>query len=191
VHSRISWNPSSHERSAVDSEFNACGTFGTRAENNLPGIRPEAMRLSGVYQPANDRVELAITPPRMLTYELRRDSDNVLLMTHVCPYREGVTWLWDLPHLDLNGCHMRVLDGDREIARHQIIDSRTRWNVLSPTTDELASVRTGYALGEWTIDETAPDPTPPLRALEARRNRNTGPAPRPGRVRGNVPGARR
>lgn len=31
-----------------------------------------------------------------------------------------------------------------------------------------------------------------VNALEAaRRNRNTGPAPRPGRVRGNVPGARR
>jgi hypothetical protein len=51
--------------------------------------------------------------------------------------------------------------------------------------------RAGAEITHTIVDETANFPSPQARALDARRNRNTGPAPRPGRIRGNVPGARR
>jgi hypothetical protein len=98
-----------------DPDYSDATSFGTRMENRLPGIRPATIQVRG------------ISAPRMLAYELRRDSDGELLLTHVTPYHEGVTWRWTPPmDFDLNGTHMRVLDNGREIARHQIIDSRTR-----------------------------------------------------------------
>lgn len=79
-----------------------------------------------------------------------------------------------------------ILSVNGEIRRY-IASARDGEIVLNREPD--SGERPGAEITHAVVDETCR--TPIQRALEARRNRNTGPAPRPGRVRGNVPGARR
>jgi hypothetical protein len=136
VHSRISWP-----------EVDAVATLGSEVRNNLPGIRPTTMRLSGVYRP---------TP-------VVSEGDTIVIAHNGETLRyvvEGVT-----------------AEGSINCRRHP--------------EDGQPPTRAGAEITHAIVDETANFPSPQAHALEALRNRNTGPAPRPGRIRGNVPGARR
>lgn len=78
-----------------------------------------------------------------------------------------------------------------ETLRYEVTDiDGTRMTCTRVPEDDQPPTIQGAEITQAIIDETTPA-SPQTRALEARRNRNTGPATRPGPIRGNVPGARR
>lgn len=148
VHSRISWPEADEDPNPA--------SFGSRVENNLPGIQPSTMRLHGVYESANNRVELTITPPRMLTYELRRDSDETLLIVQAVP--EDMRFSWSLPDwVDCTGCSVRVLHEGREIGRYPYVDTRTRRPAPALDRGDTVSITTSDGTRSYTVEGVAPD----------------------------------
>lgn len=168
---------------------------------------------------------LTVAPREMLTYELRRDSDDNLMAMYTCPL--GERFSMELPYyVDTTGCSWRILNSHGEVIRQVPVTSRRLWATPDPAPavsegDTIQVTHDGETL-RYTVEAVGPgssmtlrrhpqDGQPPIRgaevahaivdeitpaspqarALQARRNRNTGPAPRPGRMSGNVPGARR
>lgn len=135
----------------ADSEFNAVSVLGDAFSNNLPGIARGSLTLRGHSR-----------TPDLLTYEMRRDSDNNLMAMHRVP--EDHRFSFDLPYyLDITGCSWRVINSRGEEIRRFPVTSRSLYATSDPAPrpalgrGHTVSITTSNGTRSYTVEGVAPD----------------------------------